>query len=168
MEAQIMVAGNVGNNVEWHEDERYEGRASFSLGVTPSVFRDGRWQEEATTWYRVTCWRRLAVHVRDSIRKGDAVVLGGKLRLDRWVDQNNVQKYEYAIDAKWVGHDLRRGSALFERARIRQDPSAPNESDADAARAEYEARQFEAMMVEEGFDEGEAVDPATGEVTTLG
>mgnify|MGYP003738821799 CR=1 FL=1 len=98
------------------------------------MFRDGRWQEEATTWYRVTCWRRLAVHVRDSIRKGDAVVLGGKLRLDRWVDQNNVQKYEYAIDAKWVGHDLRRGSALFERARIRQDPSAPNESDADAAR----------------------------------
>ena len=145
MEAEIVINGNVGGDVDWRDHEEYVGRASFTLACTPAVLRNGAWEELPTAWYRVTCWRRLAANVRDSIRKGDAVVLGGKLRLDRWVDQNNVQKYEYAIDAKWVGHDLRRGSALFERARIRQDPSAPNESDADAARAEYEARQFEAM-----------------------
>lgn len=130
-----MVAGNVGNNVEWHEDERYEGRASFSLGVTPSVFRDGRWQEEATTWYRVTCWRRLAVHVRDSIRKGDAVIVSGRLRLDRWTDESGVQREAYTVEAGWVAHDLRRGASTFRRASARPEAAEPWESDVDAERA---------------------------------
>lgn len=167
MEADIIISGNVGQDVEWWEHERFDGRATFSVTVTPSVQRDGAWHDQPTTWYRVTCWRRLAVHVRDSLKKGDAVMVGGRLRLDRWVGENNVPRQEYAIDARWVGHDLRRGTALFERARVRQDPTEPIESDFEAARAEHEAlRALEELSDELGEqDESfEAVDLVTGEV----
>lgn len=159
-----MIRGNVGQVVEWYEDERFGGRAVFNVGVTPSVQRDGTWHNLVTTWYRVTCWRRLATHVRDSLRKGDAVVVGGKLSHNSWVGENNVVKEEFQIEARWVGHDLTRGTAVFERTRLRQDRTEPSESDFEAARAEYEDLR---ALEEAGFGDANGfgvIDLATGEV----
>lgn len=134
MEAEILINGNVGGEVDWRDHEEYVGRATFTLACTPAVQRNGSWVELPTAWYRVTCWRRLAVNVRDSIRKGDAVIVSGRLRLDRWVDEAGVQKEAYTIEAAWVAHDLRRGASTFRRSTARPEPSDPGESDAEAAR----------------------------------
>ena len=86
MQADIIIRGNVGKDIEYRAWEQFGGRATFSVGVTLGVLRNGEWYDGPTTWYRVTCWRRLADHVRDSLAKGDAVVVGGKVKEDRWVD----------------------------------------------------------------------------------
>lgn len=125
MEADIVIEGNIGQSVEWREHDVYGGRATFSVGVTPGYRRDGDWVELNTMWFRVTCWRQMAVHVRDSLGKGDAVVVKGKLRLDRWTDEHGQERQEFSIKADWVGPSLKRGRATFERTRSRPDPEEP-------------------------------------------
>lgn len=133
MESTVVVAGNVGAEVVWREHTDYEGRATFTVASTPRVKRNGEWADGETTWYRVTCWRRLAARVRDSLHKGDPVVLGGRLTSQRWLNEAGVQQLSLEIDAEWVGHDLRRGTSSFARVRQR-DADAPNETEWDAER----------------------------------
>ena len=74
-----------------------------------------------------------ALHLRDSLHKGDPVVLGGRLTSQRWLNEAGVQQLSLEIDAEWVGHDLRRGTSSFARVRQR-DADAPNETEWDAER----------------------------------
>ena len=71
--------------------------------------------------------------MRDSLHKGDPVVLGGRLTSQRWLNEAGVQQLSLEIDAEWVGHDLRRGTSSFARVRQR-DADAPNETEWDAER----------------------------------
>lgn len=139
MQADITISGRVGAEVEWRDHERYDGRASFNVAVTPRIQRDGVWVDQPTTWYRVTCWRRLALNVRDSLGTGDAVLVGGRLRLDRWQDEHGQPREAWAIDATWVAHDLRRGTTAFTRSRLRADPDEPTESDHERERLDAES-----------------------------
>jgi single-strand DNA-binding protein len=125
MEADIVIEGNVGRDVEWKEHPIHGGRTTFSVAVTPGYRKEREWVELNTMWFRVTCWRQMAVHVRDSLSKGDPVVVKGKLRLDKWVDDQGQERHEYSINADWVGHSLRRGKASFERTRLRPAPEEP-------------------------------------------
>lgn len=132
MEAHISIAGNVGGNVDFKESPDYEGRAAFSIACTPRVRRSGAWVDGTTTWYRVTAWRRLALHVRDSINKGDAVIVGGRLSTQHWLDAHGEERVDFTIEADWVGHDLRRGKATFERERLRPQADAPEHGPASS------------------------------------
>ena len=91
----------------------------------------------------MTCWRQLAVHVVDSLKKGDAVIVSGRLRTDRWVGNDGVARAAFAVDATWVAPDLRRGTASFNRARLRPEPAKPVESEFETARADAEAARYE-------------------------
>ena len=126
MEAEIVITGNVGADVAWRDHDEHGGRASFSLACTPGVQRDGIWVDLPTAWYRVICWRRLAANVRDSVAKGDAVIVGGRLRLDRWSDEAGYPREGYTVEAAWVAHDLRRGASTFRRVGARSTPTAPS------------------------------------------
>lgn len=161
MEAEVVISGNVGAAVEWREDERYDGRATFNLACTPSIRRGNEWVDLPTTWYRVTCWRKLAVNVQASVAKGDAVIVAGKLRMDRWLDERGAQRESYNIEATWVAHDLRRGTTAFERMRLRPDHEAPMESDHEAERLDaLDMRELEALVLAaEGDGDPFAVDP---------
>ncbi|QIK71198.1 single-stranded DNA-binding protein [Propioniciclava coleopterorum] len=156
MEAEIVINGNVGGEVDWRDHEEYVGRATFTLACTPAVQRNGAWVELPTAWYRVTCWRRLAANVRDSVRKGDAVIVAGRLRLDRWTDESGVQREAYTIEAGWVAHDLRRGASTFRRASARPEASDPWESDAEAERITSLERHEAAAQAQERESDADA------------
>ena len=58
--------------------------ATVRVGVTPRLKKGGEWVDGETTWYTVTAWRTLADHLRDSVRKGDPVIVHGRLRTETW------------------------------------------------------------------------------------
>ena len=89
--------------------------ANLRVASTPRLKRDGRWVDGDTTWYSVTAWRGLADNVRDSLRKGDAVIVHGKLRTDVWERSDGQLSTTLCIDATMIGPDLNRGTARFER-----------------------------------------------------
>ncbi|MDO5533352.1 MAG: single-stranded DNA-binding protein [Propionibacteriaceae bacterium] len=146
MEADIIIEGNLGQSVEWREHPVYGGRATFSVAVTPGYRRGEEWVDLNTMWFRVTCWRQMAVHVRDSLGKGDAVVVKGKLRLDKWTDEHGNERQEFSIKADWVAPNLRRGKATFERTRLRPEPDEPTYlTDAESARLAAIEAQYAAL-----------------------
>lgn len=115
MDSMIWMSGNVGGDVEFRTVRDGLVYADFRLGCTPRYWREGEWVDAATTWITVNCSQALAENVRASIRKGDAVVVVGRLRTSRWNDGEGVAHERIQIEANIVGHDLSRGVTRFQR-----------------------------------------------------
>lgn len=133
-ESTITVRGWLGGDV----DLRRAGEvpvASFRLGCTPRRYhrRTDSWSDGATQWFTVTCWRGLGENVAGSLRRGDPVVVSGRLELRSFVNQHGVEVEVLEIDAVSVGHDLARGTSRFARAVA--PPAAPLEPARPAAGA---------------------------------
>jgi single-strand DNA-binding protein len=72
------------------------------------------WLDGDTTYFNVTSWRGLAENVGSSVKKGDPVVVVGKLKVREWSkDEKSGTSVE--IEAASIGHDLSRGSSAFTR-----------------------------------------------------
>lgn len=113
-ETFVTLHGWVGSDVTFREPH---GISVVNLRVasTPRLKRDGKWVDGDTTWYSVTAWRQLAVNVRDSVRKGDAVIVHGRLRTDTWTREDGQTTSNLQIEAGLIGHDLSRGTTSFVR-----------------------------------------------------
>jgi single-strand DNA-binding protein len=101
------------------------------VGSTPRFRKrsTGDWVDGPTSWFSVTCWRALADHVRDSVRKGDPVLVHGRLRADVWKREDGQSSVSYVVDATYVGHDLSRGTATFVRMARPERAEAEDETE---------------------------------------
>jgi single-strand DNA-binding protein len=110
----VTLHGWVGNEVNFRELQS-TSVASFRVASTPRLKKGGEWVDGETTWYSVTTWRGLAENVRTSVKKGDAVIVHGRLRTETWQREDGEASTGLAIDASLVGHDLSRGTSAFVR-----------------------------------------------------
>jgi single-strand DNA-binding protein len=121
-ESYVTLQGWVGGDV----DIRTVGEtqcASFRVGSTPRYNRNGAWVDGQTSWFTVNCWRGLGKNVHESIKRGDAVVVHGRVRVDVWEREDKTSSVSWIIDATFVGHDLNRGtSAFLKTLRTMRDP----------------------------------------------
>lgn len=113
MDAYVTLTGNVGSDLDVFEADEYI-YVRFRLASTPRHRREGEWVDGVTTWLGVQTSGRLAKNVRECIRKGDPVLVTGKLRTRTW--QSEGMKHDRIIlEASSVGHDLNRGVSAFQR-----------------------------------------------------
>ena len=62
--------------------------AKFSVAVASNKKDEsGQWQN-ALSYFDVTCWKKVALTVRDTIQKGMPVYISGKLRHESWKDKD--------------------------------------------------------------------------------
>jgi single-strand DNA-binding protein len=113
MEAYVHMTGYVGGDVEYRNNT--VATASFRLACTPRIRRGGDWSDGETTWLTITCFRSLAEHAASSVRKGDPVIVIGRLRTQVWV-KDGVQQERTVLEALTIGHDLTRGTSAFNRS----------------------------------------------------
>ena len=95
------------------------------VGATPR-FHDsatGQWRDAETSYYNVSCWSRLADHVRASLHKGDPVIVKGRFKTSSFEDKNGQLRTSIEITAETVGHDLSRGPANYIRPRPQRVPT---------------------------------------------
>ena len=92
--------------------------ASFRVASTPRRYNRAtqEWSDGATQWYTVNAWRTLGDHCAASLRRGDPVVVHGRLNQSTWVNSEGVEVTSLEVDATFVGHDLNRGRTQFARA----------------------------------------------------
>ena len=85
--------------------------ANFRVAVTPRRLdrSTGEWTDTTTQWYSVSAWRQLGENVARSLRKGDAVVVHGRLLARSYVNKDRLEVNTFEIEAAVVGHDLNRG-----------------------------------------------------------
>ncbi|MFE2727685.1 single-stranded DNA-binding protein [Kitasatospora sp. NPDC059327] len=113
-ETQVTVIGNVATEVSCTRTADGVAVANFRLASTERRYdrlREG-WVDGETQWVTVTAWRALAGHLTGSLSKGDPVVVSGRLRVREWTE-GEARRSRVEIDARSVGHDLSRGTAVF-------------------------------------------------------
>ena len=90
---------------------------SFRVATTPRWFdnRQGAWTDGRTEWISVKAFRDVAFNVAASIRKGDPVLVQGRLRTEEWAGENG-PRTTLVVDAHALGHDLTKGRASFARS----------------------------------------------------
>ena len=84
-----------------------------------------QWVDGETNWFTVNAFRSLAENADRSFRKGDRVLVNGRLRIRSWSkDQKSGTSVE--IEADGLGHDLRWGTSRFEKqSRSGETPTSP-------------------------------------------
>jgi single-strand DNA-binding protein len=117
-EAQVSLTGYVATD-PWSTTIG-DGVSKLSMRVawTPR-HRDrvsGEWTDGNTSYLTVICWRKLADNAATCLRKGDPVVVKGRLEV-RAYDKDGVPRTAVEVDASSIGHDLCRGVAKFQRVR---------------------------------------------------
>lgn len=90
---------------------------SFRLASSQRRFdrAQERWVDGETNWYTITGFRQLAINAAASVKKGDRVVVVGKLKIREW-ENGDRSGTTIEIDADSLGHDLLWGSSAFIRS----------------------------------------------------
>jgi single-strand DNA-binding protein len=143
----VHMTGYVGGEIEFRNNT--VATASFRLACTPRLRKAGDWTDGETTWMTVTCFRSLADNAAGSVRKGDPVIVVGRLRTSVWV-KDGVQQERTVLEALTIGHDLTRGTSAFNRnERLQQ----PEDREAELAEAILAAENQPLQTGEETSDE---------------
>lgn len=100
--------------------------ADFRVANTPRNLdkASGQWTDGQTIWFGVTCWRALAENAAASLKKGDRVVVTGRLSSKSWTTEQGEERSGFEIDASAVGVDLSRGPVTQERPERKADRSS--------------------------------------------
>lgn len=122
-EAQITLQGWIGKDPIYEAKDGI-GRCRFRVATTPRRFdkETGTWVDGETQWYSVIAWRGLADNCRDSLRRGDPVVVHGRVKAEPWSNRSGLEVTSYDIEAVMIGHDLTRGTSLFTRTPGQSSP----------------------------------------------
>jgi single-strand DNA-binding protein len=80
---------------------------------------NGKWLDGETTYVDVVLWRQMAENACETLQKGDAVTVTGRLRTRTYEKDGDTRKIT-EVDADSVALDLRRSSAKVNRATRRE------------------------------------------------
>lgn len=133
---------------------------SFRLASTPRRFdrTTGTWVSGETNWYTVACFRELAMNVQCSVKKGEAVIVSGRLKVRQFERKDGSTGTSVDIEAETVGHDLVLGTATYARrgaAAAALPEGAMSEGEAQTGGAQPEC---EGEPRPEGVDEDGVLD----------
>ena len=133
---KVVLVGNLGRDPEMRYTSDGTPVTSFSIATNESwTNRDGQ-QQDRTTWWRISAWRRLAETCNQYLSRGSQVLVEGRMNPDpetgnpRTFTRNDGSvgaSYEVtAFTVKFLG---RRGDEAS--ADIARDEDVPPEADMD-------------------------------------
>ncbi|HEY9410253.1 MAG TPA: single-stranded DNA-binding protein [Jiangellaceae bacterium] len=154
----VTVMGNVATDVRTRTTKRGVPVSSFRLACQGRRYdaASRRWVDDKPSFYNVVCWKSLAENVAECLKKGDPIVVHGRMNLKDWRDDAGRSGTDAEIDARSIGHDLMRGTSEFSRSR-RKVEQADEDDALDSIRSEFRARRADEVLV----------DPETGEMYSV-
>ena len=119
-----ILVGNVSNDLEVKHTATGKTFAVFSVAVNMDKKDDsGQWVKNGTLFERCIAWNFVAEAVADNIKKGDPVIVLGHYKDNSYDTEvvnpqgetvtKRVRARQVVVD--YIGHDLRWGTARFER-----------------------------------------------------
>ena len=143
-DTMVTLQGHVGGDVQL----RTAGEscvANIRVACTPRRYqrRTDEWVDGTTQWYTVNAWRALGEHCARSLRRGDPVIVHGRLHARTYINKHNVEVLTFEVEALMVGHDLNRGISQFIRVPKAPpvEPGSAAETSADATAAPARERE---------------------------
>lgn len=139
MSAVITLTGNLGADPELKFGAT--GIAILKARVVTSGRKkdeeSGKWIDVDTTWWTVTAFRQLAENAAETLRKGDEVIIVGKVKQRQYETPEGEKRSVTEVTADWIGPNLKKVSGNLNRV---QRVAAPGEGRAayDAAKQQLE------------------------------
>lgn len=114
---QTSITGNATADPAIHKHRDGSESTSVRIAVTGSYFdrEKGEFVDRRTEFITVYARRGLGQNLAHSVRKGQPLVVSGRLGSSEWVDKEGVTRFSLTLWAETIGHDLRYGSAVFTR-----------------------------------------------------
>ena len=78
----IIIVGNVGRDPEMRYTPAGQAVTSFSVATSRTYKSQGQPVKE-TIWFRVTCWGRMAETASNYVKKGEKILIEGRLVADQ-------------------------------------------------------------------------------------
>ena len=114
-ESFVTVVGNVVGDPQCRSTKAGKPFSTFRVASTTR-----RWDAEtrgfvdgSTNFVNVVGFNALGGNIMSSLKKGDPVVVYGRLRVNQWVNGDGLNMTSVEVDAYSVGHDLNRGQTAF-------------------------------------------------------
>ncbi|SDS69538.1 single-strand DNA-binding protein [Paraoerskovia marina] len=125
MDVNVTLAGFVGTTPRLFTSQNGTPFTSFRVASTKRYLdrSSNAWVDGKTIWFTVKAWRQPATNVAESVRKGDAVVVTGRLAVDEWTADDG-PRTDLVVEATALGPDLTRGTARFAHTVARRDERA--------------------------------------------
>ena len=161
-EAQLSMTGYVATQPAFWTTTSGATKVSMRVAWTPRHIDrvTGEWTDGHTSYLTVICWRKLADNVALCIRKGDPVVVKGRLSVRNY-EKDGTTRTAVEVDASSIGHDMSRGAAHFQRTK-----RAPGETAADQLAADQLTGGFgTGLPGDEGLRRGDAAAGLAGDGT---
>jgi single-strand DNA-binding protein len=124
-DSDLTICGGLGRDPELRFTQG--GMAMVTMGVAVSRRwldkKTDEWQEK-TSWIDVTVFGQLAENVAQSLKKGDRVMVKGRLEQDEWEDRDSGEKRsKLKMVADEIGASLKWATAQVER-NVRDKPDS--------------------------------------------
>lgn len=84
----VTLIGHLGRDPELRHTQNNKAVCGFSMAISRKV-KD---RDDEVTWVDVTAWDRIAEVVNEYVKKGDPIMVQGRLRLDEWEDKTTGSK----------------------------------------------------------------------------
>lgn len=122
----ITISGNIGADIEPSSTRGGTTVVNFTVADTPRFKDDktGEWRDGETLWQRVAAFGVLAENIAQSFKKGDRVVVTGRLTQKSYLDNAGDKRVYTEVRAEDVGPSLKRATVVITR-----NPKKSNETD---------------------------------------
>jgi single-strand DNA-binding protein len=99
---KIVVVGHLGKDPEMRYTPTGVPVTSFSLATSRRWSNANGEQQEKTTWFRVTCWRKVAELTAQYLKKGRLVLVEGEVEASAFTDREGNARASLELTATTV------------------------------------------------------------------
>lgn len=128
MSAPITLTGRLTKDPECRYSATGMAVANFTVVTSRRTKVDDKWTDVDVTYWTVSAFRQLAENVRDSLHKGDAVVVVGKMKSRKYEAKDGTNRTVWEVNADHVAADLVKNSVTINGVQ-RSSADAPSEPD---------------------------------------
>ena len=152
--AYVTLVGYVAQEPSIRTTKTGKVDTELRVGNAPR-YRDratGEWHDAESSYFSVSCWERLAHHVRASMHKGEPVLVRGRFKTNTFEDKDGRPRTETKITADVVGHDLSRGVANYIRHRPKQAGADAGQAGAQSPGSPDQVEEPDELLDEEAIE----------------
>ena len=117
---EVTVQGTVATAPVLTRQEGKKPYCRFRVAASYGQMVSGSWVNYDTLWFTAKAWGDLAEHLAQSFKRGDPVILCGRLGEDHWM-RSGQRVSSMVLHLHCAGHDLTRGEAHYTKVVIVHD-----------------------------------------------
>jgi single-strand DNA-binding protein len=114
----LTIVGNLVSDPELRFTPSGAAVANFTVASTPRMFdkQTSEWKDGDPLFLRCSIWRQAAENVAESLSKGMAVIVQGRLKQRSYETKEGEKRTVYEMDAEEVGPSLKWATAKVTKA----------------------------------------------------